>query len=157
MNQLTTQPLLQAEGVYLTDKQRTLLSDIHLSILPKEIITIIGPNGAGKTSLLNVLLGLRKPSSGTVHRSKNLSIGYMPQQLNLNPQLPLTVERFLSLVNDCQTSINSALDRTSVRELKQSSMHDLSGGEIQRVLLSRALLRKPTLLVLDEPVQGVDD
>lgn len=157
MNTLShTSPLIQAEGIYLHDKQRTLLQDINLSIRPNEIITVIGPNGAGKTSLLNVLLGLRKPTKGKISRAQSLSIGYMPQKLRLNPQLPMTVERFLALVDHSHLSIDNALAKTSISELKKSSMHDLSGGEIQRVLLSRALLRKPQLLVLDEPAQGVD-
>lgn len=148
--------LLEAKDISLIDNQRTLLSHVDLSVSANEIVTIIGPNGAGKTSLLNILLGLRRPTSGTIHKAKNLVIGYMPQRLLLNSQLPLTVERFLSLTNDCNLSIDSALEKTHIRELKSASMHDLSGGETQRVLLSRAILRKPQLLVLDEPVQGVD-
>lgn len=154
-------PLLSASGIYLQDQQRTLLRDIHLSVSTNEIVTIIGPNGAGKTSLLNILLGLRQPSQGHVTRAPELTIGYMPQQLLLNPQLPLSVKRFLSLSfpkNSKQhaADIDSALDKTNIGELRHASMHDLSGGEIQRVLLSRAILRQPQLLVLDEPVQGVD-
>jgi zinc transport system ATP-binding protein len=154
-------PLLSATNIYLQDKQRTLLRDVSLSVSSNEIVTIIGPNGAGKTSLLNILLGLRHPSQGQVTRAKKLIIGYMPQRLHLNTQLPLSVERFLSLSfssfsKDNLLSIDSALEKTQTLELKKSSMHDLSGGEIQRVLLSRAILRKPQLLVLDEPVQGVD-
>ncbi|MFT5116851.1 MAG: zinc transport system ATP-binding protein [Kiritimatiellia bacterium] len=154
-------PLLTATNIYLQDKQRTLLSDVSLSVSSNEIVTIIGPNGAGKTSLLNILLGLRQPSQGKVTRAKELIIGYMPQKLHLNTQLPLSVERFLSLSfsssnKDNLLSIGSALEKTQTLELKNASLHDLSGGEIQRVLLSRAILRKPQLLVLDEPVQGVD-
>jgi zinc transport system ATP-binding protein len=159
--------LISASNISLKDGNKTLLHDISLSIYAGEIITIIGPNGAGKTTLLNILLGLRKASSGEVKRINNLRIGYMPQRLQLNPQLPLTVERFLALVNVASPSttntkdstlptIDSALKRTGVAHLKQSDMNNLSGGEIQRVLLSRALLREPQLLVLDEPVQGVD-
>lgn len=149
-------PLLQAKGIYLEDKQRSLLRDVDLSVSAGEIVTIIGPNGAGKTSLLNILLGLRSPTRGTVTRAKNVCIGYMPQRLQLNPHLPMTVSRFLSLTNNCSMSIENALTKTRVSELIHASMHDLSGGEMQRVLLARAILRKPQLLVLDEPVQGVD-
>jgi zinc transport system ATP-binding protein len=153
--------LLSAKGVYLEDNKRTLLRDIELSVAANEIVTIIGPNGAGKTSLLNILLGLRQATQGGITRKDNLTIGYMPQRLQLNPQLPLSVHRFLSLgfispsKND-EPLIDSVLSKTNIRELKHASMHDLSGGEIQRVLLSRAILRRPQLLVLDEPVQGVD-
>ncbi len=148
--------LLTAKGIFFEDQQRTLLKDIDLSVDQNEIVTIIGPNGAGKTSLLNILIGLRRPTKGLVIRADGLRIGYMPQRLQLNPQLPLSVERFLLLTNDCTLSIDEALEKTGIRELKSSSMHQLSGGEIQRVLLSRAILRQPQLLVLDEPVQGVD-
>lgn len=152
--------LLSAQGVYLEDKKKSLLRDVNLSVSSGEIVTIIGPNGAGKTSLLNILLGLRSPSRGDVIRADNLIIGYMPQRLQLNPQLPMTVTRFLSLAKsntiDISAAIDSALQKTGVSELKHASMHDLSGGEMQRVLLSRAILRRPQLLVLDEPVQGVD-
>ena len=148
--------LLEAQNIGLVDKQSTLLKNVHLSVSAGEIVTIIGPNGAGKTSLLNILLGLRKPTSGTVVRANNMTIGYMPQRLSLNKQLPLTVKRFLSLADRSLDNIQQALKRTHVAELIHTSMHDLSGGEMQRVLLARALLQKPQLLVLDEPVQGVD-
>jgi zinc transport system ATP-binding protein len=152
--------LLKATNVSLKDGTKVLLSTIDLSIKPREIVTLIGPNGAGKTTLLNILLGLRKPSSGVVTKSKNCRIGYMPQKIQLNPLLPLTVEHFLWLVDTTSLktaiTINSALARTGVEHLLKTDMSNLSGGEIQRVLLARALLREPNLLVLDEPVQGVD-
>jgi zinc transport system ATP-binding protein len=152
--------LLKATNVSLKDGTKVLLSTIDLSIKPREIVTLIGPNGAGKTTLLNILLGLRKPSSGVVTKSKNCRIGYMPQKIQLNPLLPLTVEHFLWLVDTTSLktaiTINSALGRTGVEHLLKTDMSNLSGGEIQRVLLARALLREPNLLVLDEPVQGVD-
>jgi zinc transport system ATP-binding protein len=156
--------LLQASNVSLKDGDKILLNTIDLSIKAGEIVTLIGPNGAGKTTLLNILLGLRAPSSGTVTKNKNIRIGYMPQKIQLNPLLPLTVEHFLRLVNPSSTkttlsidiAIKSALKRTGVEQLLKTDMTKLSGGEIQRVLLARALLREPNLLVLDEPVQGVD-
>ena len=93
----TALPLIKASDISLRDGEKVLLHNINLTIQTKEIITLIGPNGAGKTTLLNILLGLRKPSSGSIVRASDLRIGYMPQRLQLNPQLPLTVERFLSL------------------------------------------------------------
>lgn len=155
-----TNTLLRAEGVYLEDKKKSLLRDVNLSVSSGEIVTIIGPNGAGKTSLLNILLGLRSPSRGNVIRADKVVIGYMPQRLQLNPQLPMTVARFLSLAQSSTINFPAAMDKalqkTGVSELTHASMHDLSGGEMQRVLLARAILRRPQLLVLDEPVQGVD-
>lgn len=155
-----TNTLLRAEGVYLEDKKKSLLRDVNLSVSSGEIVTIIGPNGAGKTSLLNILLGLRSPSRGNVIRADKVVIGYMPQRLQLNPQLPMTVARFLSLAQsntiNFPAAMDKALQKTGVSELTHASMHDLSGGEMQRVLLARAILRRPQLLVLDEPVQGVD-
>lgn len=162
---VNSKTLIDARGISLYDNQRTLLSDISLSISANEIVTLIGPNGAGKTSLLNILLGLRQPSKGEVFRAPNLTLGYMPQRLSLNPQLPLSVKRFLALSfskenrqekKQHEAMILNALEKNNVRDLLNASMLDLSGGELQRVLLSRAILRRPQLLVLDEPVQGVD-
>ncbi len=159
------QTLVDASGISLKDKQRVLLNNVDLSVSSGEIVTVIGPNGAGKTSLLNILLGLRAPTEGRVIRAKHLTVGYMPQRLALNEQLPLSVKRFLMLSiqtmpnysrRTADNLIESALEKTGVRDLIHTSMHDLSGGEIQRVLLSRAIIRQPQLLVLDEPVQGVD-
>lgn len=152
--------LLKATNISLKEGGKVLLNAIDLEIKPREIVTLIGPNGAGKTTLLNILLGLREPSSGVVSKSKACRIGYMPQKIQLNPLLPLTVKHFLSLVkpDSPKTSftIESALKKTGVERLLKTDMTSLSGGEIQRVLLARALLREPNLLVLDEPVQGVD-
>ncbi len=157
---MQSDPLLEATKISLNDGDKVLLNTINLSIRPREIVTLIGPNGAGKTTLLNILLGLRAPSSGTVIKSKSCRIGYMPQKIQLNPLLPLTVEHFLALVNPSSVkttiTIASALNRTGVEHLLKTDMTNLSGGEIQRVLLARALLRDPNLFVLDEPVQGVD-
>ena len=148
--------LITASQVGLVDGKRTLLHDISLSIHQGKIVSLIGPNGAGKTSLLNILLGLRAPTTGTVTRAQQLIIGYMPQRLQLNPQLPLSVERFLSLTERARGAIDRALSRSGIHHLSHTSLHDLSGGELQRVLLARALLRQPQLLILDEPAQGLD-
>jgi zinc transport system ATP-binding protein len=153
-NSLT--PLIEAKNISLQDGKKLLLNNINLSINSEEIITIIGPNGAGKTSLLKVLLGLVSPTKGKVLRDKTLRIGYMPQRLYLNPLLPLDVYHFLKLIKDSKPSIENALSRTGVGHLIYSDLQNLSGGELQRVLLARSLLRNPNLLVLDEPVQGVD-
>jgi len=149
--------LIALENIELTLAERQILKNINLQVHEKEIITLIGPNGAGKTSLVKVVLGLIKPTRGKVVRQQKLSIGYMPQQVVVEPTLPLTVERFLKLVRRASNKdIQNALARVGVTHLQRSPVQNISGGEMQRVLLARALLNKPQLLVLDEPVQGVD-
>jgi zinc transport system ATP-binding protein len=138
---------------------KLVLKDITLSIKEAEILTIIGPNGAGKTTLIKLILGLIFPSTGTVKRTADLKIGYMPQKLGINTFLPLTVDRLLQLSQKQHLQkqmIDEALEKVQMIPLKNQSVHNLSGGEWQRILLARALLRRPDLLVLDEPAQGVD-
>lgn len=148
--------LLSARGLCVQADGRTLLDHIDLDLHEGEIVTVIGPNGAGKTTLLKALLGFVTPSAGSVARSERLQIGYMPQKLALNPLLPMTVERFLRQTGADSGAILRALQDTGVANLARQSLHRVSGGELQRVLLARALLRQPQLLVLDEPAQGVD-
>ena len=148
--------LLEATDVGVQDGNRQLLKHVNLNIHSGEIVTLIGPNGAGKTTLVKALLGLIPLASGTVKRAPNLRVGYMPQQLHLNPLLPISVQRFLRQTGASTDAITHALDETGVLNLQRQSLHTVSGGELQRVLLARALLRKPHWLVLDEPAQGVD-
>jgi len=148
--------LLQLKKVSLSLRQQTLLSEIDLNLARREIMTIIGPNGAGKSTLLRIALGLQHPDSGTVTRAPGLRIGYMPQRLSINPLMPISVSRFLRMSQQRRCSIKQALSRTGIAHLADRPLHDISGGETQRVLLSRALLAEPELLVLDEPAQGVD-
>ncbi|WP_339675646.1 zinc ABC transporter ATP-binding protein ZnuC [uncultured Zhongshania sp.] len=149
-------PLIKLDHISLKRQQQSLLSDVSLSLIPRQIMTIIGPNGAGKSTLIKIALGLIKPDSGSIFRQANLRIGYMPQRLTLNPLMPLSVERFLSMASPSKQNIANALERTGISHLRKRPLHDISGGETQRVLLSRALLSDPKLLVLDEPAQGVD-
>jgi len=148
--------LIQAEDLCLSYGERPVLSNVSLNLKRGEIVTLIGPNGAGKTSLVRVVLGLQKPTSGQLQRQPKLRIGYMPQKLHIEASLPLTVQRFLRLASNDRAAINESLELTGIPHLLNNPMQSLSGGEVQRVLLARALLRKPDLLVLDEPVQGVD-
>ena len=151
---MNNSPLLALNQISLKHHQQSLLDDVSLSLSARQIMTIIGPNGAGKSTLVKIALGLVKPDSGTVFRQANLRIGYMPQRLSLNPLMPLSVERFLAMANT--RNIDTALERTGISHLRKRPLHDISGVETQRVLLSRALLSEPDLLVLDEPAQGVD-
>ena len=137
--------------------RRWILRDIDITVAAGEVVTLIGPNGAGKTTLVRVLLGLLEPSIGTVRRDRDASIGYVPQRVQFDPTLPLTVARLMTLTSRRPAEAAAeALEETAVRHLLAARVSDLSSGELQRVLLARALLRLPNLLVLDEPVQGVD-
>lgn len=149
--------LITLRDVSVSYGSREVLSHISLSLKPGKILTLIGPNGAGKSTLVNVVLGLVKPTIGSIERQANLKIGYVPQKLHLDKTLPLTVERFMALRAKTKPSdIAPALERAGVQHLIKMPMQKLSGGEMQRVLLARALLNHPQLLVLDEPTQGVD-
>ncbi len=150
--------LLSARGICVSLQGRQIIDQVSLSVKRGEIVTLIGPNGAGKTTLVRVILGLLKPQAGKVELAPSLRIGYMPQRLHLSENLPLTVRRFLHLgcQTSCETDLGKVIDRLSIAHLLDSPLQKLSGGEHQRILLARALLRRPDLLVLDEPVQGVD-
>ena len=148
--------LLQAEGISITLNGQTILNHVDLSIQAGEIVTVIGPNGAGKTTLVKAMLGLITPDQGKIYRKKALCVGYMPQRLHVDPSLPINVQRFLALACPSKTAIKAALEEVNCARLLTTPLQNISGGELQRVLLARALLRNPELLVLDEPVQGVD-
>lgn len=153
-----TDALLQLEKVGLRRDGRSILEDVSLSLGAGEILTVIGPNGAGKTSLVRIALGLLAPDGGRRYVKPGLSIGYLPQKLGLNEALPLDVRRFLTLARPGVSSadLERALAETGASRTLDTPVTRLSGGELQRVLLARALLREPDLLVLDEPAQGVD-
>jgi zinc transport system ATP-binding protein len=149
--------LIAARQIAVSRLGKSILADVDLSIGRREIVTLIGPNGAGKTTLVRVLLGLERPDGGTVTRKPGLVVGYVPQRFDVDAAIPLTVERFLGLGRrtDPQT-VRSALEEVGARGLVERQYSELSGGELQRILLARALLRNPDLLVLDEPVRGLD-
>ena len=135
----------------------TLIHNVSLSVSRGEIVTLVGPNGSGKSTTIKAILGIQKPDSGSVSSLDRLSIGYVPQKLEINWTMPLTVNRFMRLTQKYNDStITDALATTGVDGLQNREMAALSGGEFQRVLMARAIASKPDLLVLDEPVQGVD-
>lgn len=149
--------LIRLKSVCVSFGEREILKDISFDLKEGRILTLLGPNGAGKSTVIRLVLGLLNPSSGEIIRQRTLRIGYVPQKLYLDPTMPLTVKRFMTLkpgVHD--KDILPALERVNAAKLINQPMQKLSGGESQRVLLARALLNQPQLLVLDEPTQGVD-
>jgi zinc transport system ATP-binding protein len=148
--------LIEAQAITVRIGRAELLSAVGLEVRAREVVSLIGPNGAGKTTLIRVLLGLIRPSAGRVWRQPGLVIGYVPQRFRMDPILPLTVGRFLTIGGGRRRDVAPVLDAVGARHLAGASMHELSGGELQRVVLARALVREPGLLILDEPVQGVD-
>ena len=149
--------LISLEKISVSFGQRRVLSDVSLKLQPGKILTLLGPNGAGKSTLVRVVLGLIQPDQGKMERPAQLRIGYVPQKIHLDATLPLTVERFMLLRGGVKRAdILPALKRVQATQLIHYPLQKLSGGEMQRVLLARALLNQPQLLVLDEPTQGVD-
>jgi zinc transport system ATP-binding protein len=149
--------LVSARGVWLTRSGRAILQGIDIDIRPREIVTLIGPNGAGKTTLVRTLLGLQAPDRGAIVRKEGLFVGYAPQRLEVDRAIPLDVARFVALAGRAAPEqIERVLTDVGASHLIERQLSELSGGELQRVVLARALVRSPHLLVLDEPVRGVD-
>jgi zinc transport system ATP-binding protein len=152
--------LISCTGIKVAFGGQAVLNDISITIKPREIVTIIGPNGSGKTTLLRIICGLQKPDSGTIKTKNGLVIGYMPQKLVVDRVLPLTVRRFLRLNGQKSLRDIATVERIAaefkILHLMKKQIHDISGGEMQRVMLARAVLLEPDLLVLDEATQGLD-
>lgn len=149
--------LISAEGVSVRHGTETVLHGVDLTIEAGEIVTIVGPNGSGKSTLLRALIGAHPLSAGQVRRQKALRIGYVPQTLRLDPTLPMTVARFLDLPNRVSDEARAeVLEAAGAHTLADRQLSGLSGGQFQRVLLARALLGHPQVLMLDEPTQGLD-
>jgi len=149
--------LITVENLSLKYGANFVLRKINLKVKSGEIVTIVGPNGSGKTSLLKAIIGAVQPSEGYIKLKPKLKIGYIPQRLNFDKTLPITVERFITLTEKASKSTYmSALQTAGVEELLKNQMSSLSGGQFQRILLARALLGSPEILILDEATQGLD-
>lgn len=149
--------LISATDIHVAFGGGTVLDGVDVAIEPGEIVTLVGPNGSGKSTLVKVLLGVIRPDRGRIIRAPGLRVGYVPQKLHIDPSLPLTVARFLALPRrHPKTVLAEVAERTGIAGLEGRPMTGLSGGQMQRVLLARALLSEPDLLVLDEPTQGLD-
>ena len=149
--------LIEAHHLTYAYKDKVVLRDISFTLCKGEILTLIGPNGAGKTTLLKLVLGVLSPTDGRLWRAPHMTIGYMPQKLHLDPSLPMTTERFLQLgLQPGQPLEQSWIETIGVAGYLDHPLHGLSGGQLQRAMLCRAVMRHPDLLVLDEPLQGVD-
>jgi len=146
---------LNNAGVRVADKW--LVRGVNMDICAGEIVTLIGPNGSGKSTTAKLALGVFDPSEGEAHRKEGMRVSYVPQKLVIDWTMPLTVGRFMSLTHSAgKKDIEKALLLTGTERLIEAQVRNLSGGEFQRVLLARATINEPQLMVLDEPVQGVD-
>jgi zinc transport system ATP-binding protein len=149
--------LVSASDLSVIKQGKTILDSVSLDIAKHDFITLIGPNGAGKTILLRHLLKLDTPQSGHVRHQPNLKIGYVPQRVSIEPSLPISVKRFLTVNNSLSgEALDKLADETKIAHLLNRPLAILSGGELQRVLLTRALASEPNLLILDEPAQNLD-
>ena len=150
-------PLIEANAIRVSRAGQTVLQDIDLVLMPGEIVTLVGLNGSGKSTLIKVLCGLMQPDHGEVRRRPGLRIGYCPQHAYPDTTMPMTARDFLYLTHDCRLSqLEQVLEEVGIGGLQRRQLSQLSGGEYQRLLLARAMLREPDLLVLDEPLAGVD-
>ena len=153
----SSERLVEARNITVRAGGRAILDHVDLSVSRGEIVTLIGLNGAGKSTLARVLLGLATPDEGEVRRIPGLKIGYSPQHLHPDPALPISVRRFLNLdARHDEAALRQVLKDVGASEILDTPLSDISGGELHRVLLARSLLRHPDLLVLDEPLAGVD-
>ncbi|MDA1192782.1 MAG: metal ABC transporter ATP-binding protein [Candidatus Poribacteria bacterium] len=149
--------LVNVDQVVTTIESRRVLDGVSMRVYAGEIVALIGPNGAGKTTLLRAVLGLQSFEAGSIGLARGLRIGYVPQRFTIDPSLPMTTRRFLMLTPNAKASrMDDAVSAVGATQLLDRPLQRLSGGETQRILFARALMRDTELLVLDEPAQGVD-
>ncbi len=151
------EPLIELKGAGVYRDGRWLVRNVDLAVHRGEIVTLIGPNGAGKSTTAKMALRVLKPDEGAIAHKSGLRIGYVPQKINIDRTMPLSVERLMTLTGPLgKGEIADALQAVGISHLLKAEIANLSGGEFQRALMARALARKPDIMVLDEPVQGVD-
>ncbi|MDC1046243.1 metal ABC transporter ATP-binding protein [Candidatus Pseudothioglobus singularis] len=149
--------LITLNNISLSHNGKNVLDDVSFKLHEGEFITLIGPNGAGKSSLIKVLLGVIKQDSGDITYTDNIRLGYTPQTFSANPFIPISVKDFLTLNQKLDSGFMlKTFELTGIKDLLKSPLKNLSGGELQKVLLTRALLNKPNVLILDEPAQNLD-
>ena len=149
--------LIHLENISVLRGGEHILKHVDLSVSRNEIVTMVGPNGAGKSTLVKIALGLIKPDQGSVISRSDLKTGYVPQSVNLDESLPISVKRFLEVSGTKNPGkLAEALNHVGAGNLLETSLRDVSGGELRRILLARALLMEPDLMILDEPTSGVD-
>ncbi len=157
LNEAVAEPLLGISGLGVSRSGRWLVRGVNLTVHRGEIVTLIGPNGGGKTTTVRALLGIIPMTEGRLQRASDVRIGYVPQHINIDATLPLSVSRFMTLTESYgQVQIEQALATVGIDSMLKARVQTLSGGEFQRLLLARALIRRPDVLILDEPVQNVD-
>jgi zinc transport system ATP-binding protein len=149
-------PIIKLDNISYSQDKSNILDDVSFEINSGDFVTIIGPNGAGKSTLLKAILGLIKINSGKISKKKNLKIGYVPQRLVTDFSIPISIENFLELSTNNKNKINDALELVGISNIKNSLLHEISGGEMQKTLLARALLNNPDIIILDEPTQSLD-
>lgn len=151
--------ILSVKNLYVTLNQNLILENINFDVTKNKIFTIIGPNGAGKSTLIKTILGLIKPDKGIIEFAKDVKIGYIPQKFYVNSFLPINVCQFLKISNNDSCSVakvEEQMHNLNIIHIKNNPLQKISGGEMQKVLLARALLKNPNFLILDEPAQGLD-
>lgn len=154
-----SETLIQFNDIYKYFGTKLVLEKINISIKTKSITTLIGPNGAGKSSLAKLILGITKPSSGKIYRKPKLKVGYIPQKIQINLNLPITGYAFLQYFSNTLTTskeIESIVKFTKIQDFLNDQISNLSGGQLQKLLLAAAIINEPDLLVLDEATQGLD-